>query len=147
MSRLKAELTRDWIFQWRQVGLSRKLDMAYSDGHVEKDVDRWTYWRLLEGEVYLPEGTDFRTANGKDSPVLKVVLTAKAGDEGFPTYNMGLLLALLRWRAQQDPLAFLDAHLTPHPEAPVATIVVNHTAQIRGVDAELRLRGVWCTAH
>jgi hypothetical protein len=52
----------------------------------------------------------------------------------------GLLLALLRWRAQQDPLAFLDAHLAPHPKAPTATIVVNYTAQIRGVDAELRLQ-------
>lgn len=56
------------------LGLSRKVDVAYSDGHVEKDVDRWVYWRLLEGEVYLPDGTDFRTADGKDSPVLHVEL-------------------------------------------------------------------------
>ena len=35
-----------------------------------------------------------QSVHGKDSPVLRVVLTAKAGDEGFPTYNMGLLLAL-----------------------------------------------------
>ncbi len=35
-----------------------------------------------------------QSVQGKDSPVLKVVLTAKAGDEGFPTHNMGLLLAL-----------------------------------------------------
>ena len=35
-----------------------------------------------------------QSVQGKDSPVLKVVLTAKAGDEGFPTYNLGLLLAL-----------------------------------------------------
>ena len=35
-----------------------------------------------------------QSVQGKDSPVLKVVLTAKAGDEGFPTYKLGLLLAL-----------------------------------------------------
>ena len=35
-----------------------------------------------------------QSVQGRDSPVLKVVLTAKAGDEGFATYNLGLLLAL-----------------------------------------------------
>ena len=35
-----------------------------------------------------------QSVQGKDSPVLKIVLTAKARDEGFPTYNLGLLLAL-----------------------------------------------------
>ena len=56
------------------LGMPRKVDLRYADGHVEKDVDRWTYWRLLEGEIYLPEGTDFRTASGNDSPVLHVEL-------------------------------------------------------------------------
>ena len=37
-------------------------------------MDLWAYWRLLEGEVYLPEGVDFRTADGRDSPVLHVEL-------------------------------------------------------------------------
>jgi hypothetical protein len=35
-----------------------------------------------------------QSVQGKDSPVLKVVLTAKTGDEDFPTYKLGLLLAL-----------------------------------------------------
>ena len=54
--------------------------------------------------------------------------------------KMGLLTALLRWRAQQDPIAFLDANLQPDAAAPTAKIVVNHTQHIRGIDAEIRLQ-------
>ena len=44
----------------------------------------WTYWRLLEGEVVLPEGVDFRTAQYRDSPVLHVELldTPVYGEDG-----------------------------------------------------------------
>jgi hypothetical protein len=34
------------------------------------------------------------SVQGEDSPGLKIVLTAKAGGEGFPTEKLGLLLAL-----------------------------------------------------
>ena len=66
------------------LGLPRKLEVHYPDGHIEQEMDMWTYWRLLEGEVYLPEGTDFRTADGKDSPVLHVELmnTPVVGHDG-----------------------------------------------------------------
>lgn len=59
---------------WAWLGGPSTLDIVYPDGHVERDADMWTYWRLLEGEVWLPEGVDFRTADGKDSPVLHVEL-------------------------------------------------------------------------
>lgn len=59
---------------WDWLGGPEKLDVSYKDGHVETDVDMWTYWRLLEGEVLLPEGVDFRTAGHRDSPVLHVEL-------------------------------------------------------------------------
>ena len=66
------------------LGGASRLDVNYPDGHVQKDMDMWTYWRLLEGEVYLPEGVDFRTADGRDSPVLHVELmnTPVAGADG-----------------------------------------------------------------
>ncbi len=69
-------------YQW--LGGGDTLDVTYPDGHVEKAMDMWTYWRLLEGEVYLPEGVDFRTADGRDSPVLHVELmnTPVIGDDG-----------------------------------------------------------------
>ncbi|MBC8245287.1 MAG: hypothetical protein H8E20_12930 [Verrucomicrobia bacterium] len=35
-----------------------------------------------------------QSVQGKDSPVLQIVLTAKAGSAGFPTEKLGLLLAL-----------------------------------------------------
>jgi glycine/D-amino acid oxidase-like deaminating enzyme len=44
------------------------------NGRVAKDHDMWTYWRLLEGEVFMPQGIDFRTAADRDSPVLHVEL-------------------------------------------------------------------------
>ncbi len=59
---------------WEWLGKSNKIDMHFNDGHVEKDFDMWTFWRLLEGEVYLKEGADFRDANGHDAPVLHVEL-------------------------------------------------------------------------
>ncbi len=59
---------------WAWLGLDDTLDVIYPDGHVAERADMWTYWRLLEGEVFLPDGVDFRTADGKDSPVLHVEL-------------------------------------------------------------------------
>lgn len=59
---------------WEWLGGPTTLDVLYPDGHREDGMDMWTYWRLLEGEVYLPPGVDFRTAHHKDSPVLHVEL-------------------------------------------------------------------------
>ena len=59
---------------WEWLGGPSNLDVVYPDGHVEVDKATWTYWRLLEGEVFMPPGVDFRTADGKDSPVLHVEL-------------------------------------------------------------------------
>ena len=55
---------------WGWLGRSPTLDVAYPDGHVAEGTDMWTFWRLLEGEVTLD--TPFRTAEGRDSPVLHV---------------------------------------------------------------------------
>lgn len=74
-----------WMpLHWEWLGLPERLDLRYPDGHVEEGADAWTYWRLLEGEVYLPEGVDFRTAEGRDSPVLHVELmnTPVVGSDG-----------------------------------------------------------------
>ncbi|HWA49310.1 MAG TPA: FAD-binding oxidoreductase [Dongiaceae bacterium] len=59
---------------WEWLGKANKLDLKYKDGRVAKDHDMWTYWRLLEGEVFMPQGVDFRTAADRDSPVLHVEL-------------------------------------------------------------------------
>ena len=50
----------------------------------------------------------------------------------------GLLRVLLRWRAQQDPLGYLQLH--SHSGAPTATYANNHTEHITGRDAELALQ-------
>jgi glycine/D-amino acid oxidase-like deaminating enzyme len=64
-----------WASQhWDWLGMAPKIDMRYPDGGVVRDADMWTYWRLLEGEVYLKEGERFRTADDKDPPVLHVEL-------------------------------------------------------------------------
>tara|TARA_B110000263_G_scaffold71763_2_gene62794 strand:- start:1443 stop:2903 length:1461 start_codon:yes stop_codon:yes gene_type:complete len=69
---------------WEWLGGPSKLDVLYPDGHLEVAKDLWTYWRLLEGEVYLPPGVDYRTADGRDGPVLHVELmnTPVYGDDG-----------------------------------------------------------------
>ena len=59
---------------WEWLDGPSNLDVVYPDGHVEVDKAMWTYWRLLEGEVFMPPGVDYRTADGKDAPVLHVEL-------------------------------------------------------------------------
>ncbi|MEX2647682.1 MAG: FAD-binding oxidoreductase [Alphaproteobacteria bacterium] len=55
---------------WKMLGKPAVLDCAYPDGTVRKAMDMWTYWRLLEGEVY--HDAPYRTAAGMDPPVLHV---------------------------------------------------------------------------
>ena len=69
---------------WEWLGGPNTLDIVYPDGHVANDHAMWTYWRLLEDEVWMPPGVDYRTADGKDAPVLHVELmnTPVYGDDG-----------------------------------------------------------------
>ena len=54
------------------------------------------------------------------------------------TARMGLLKALLRWRAQQDAIGFLANNVGGN--GPSAQHVIEHTTGLRGTDAELRLQ-------
>jgi glycine/D-amino acid oxidase-like deaminating enzyme len=57
---------------WGMLGLPDTLDLNYRDGGTVKGKDMWTYWRLLEGEVYIDK--PYRTADDRDPPVLHVEL-------------------------------------------------------------------------
>jgi len=54
---------------WAMLGKPSQLTCRYPDGSVETK-DMWTYWRLLEGEVYYDE--PYLTAAGLNPPVLHV---------------------------------------------------------------------------
>jgi glycine/D-amino acid oxidase-like deaminating enzyme len=54
---------------WRMLGKPPTVACRYPDGAVET-MDMWTYWRLLEGEVYHDE--PYLTAAGLNPPVLHV---------------------------------------------------------------------------
>jgi hypothetical protein len=86
---------------WEWLGRSDKIDMRYSDGHVAKDQDMWTFWRLLEGEVYL-NGAPYRTPDDKDPPVLHVELmnTPVVAEDGreFPDLHF---YTYLRYAAER----------------------------------------------
>jgi hypothetical protein len=72
-----------WIPKhWEMLQKPSTLDVGYPDGGVENDMDMWTYWRLLEGEVY--HEPHYRDANGMDPPVLHVELmnTPVVGPDG-----------------------------------------------------------------
>ena len=65
---------------WAMLGKPDSLDMHYADGSVVEGQDMWTYWRLLEGEVY--HDMPYRSAEGKDPPVLHVeLMTTPVCDE------------------------------------------------------------------
>ena len=56
---------------WAMLGKPNMIEARYPDGNtVEKDM--WTYWRLLEGEVYVDQ--PYRSAADRDPPVLHVEL-------------------------------------------------------------------------
>ncbi len=57
---------------WEKLGNPMKIDAHYPDGTVIQGKDMWTYWRLLEGEVY--DDRPYRTAEGFNPPVLHVEL-------------------------------------------------------------------------
>ncbi len=55
---------------WEMLSKPMTLDCHYPDGTVVKNKDMWTYWRLLEGEVYYDK--PYLTADGLNPPVLHV---------------------------------------------------------------------------
>ena len=70
---------------WGMLDQPMTLDCRYPDGSVVKDKDMWTYWRLLEGEVYYDQ--PYLTAAGLTPPVLHVelmntpVIDEKSGEQ------------------------------------------------------------------
>jgi glycine/D-amino acid oxidase-like deaminating enzyme len=57
---------------WEMLDKPRKLDCRYPDGTVIEDKDMWTFWRLLEGEVY--HDKPYVTPEGLNPPVLHIEL-------------------------------------------------------------------------
>lgn len=57
---------------WQMLDQPMTLDCHYPDGTTIKNKDMWTYWRLLEGEVY--HDTPYVTPDGQNPPVLHVEL-------------------------------------------------------------------------
>ncbi len=55
---------------WRMLGKPDKLDVHYADGTVLPGQDMWTYWRLLEGEVYYDQ--PYLTPDGLNPPLIHV---------------------------------------------------------------------------
>jgi glycine/D-amino acid oxidase-like deaminating enzyme len=55
---------------WKMLDKPMLLDCYYPDGNTVKNKDMWTYWRLLEGEVYYDK--PYLTAAGLNPPVLHV---------------------------------------------------------------------------
>ena len=55
---------------WRMLDKPMSVDCFYPNGEVVKGKDMWTYWRLLEGEVYYDE--PYLTPAGLNPPVLHV---------------------------------------------------------------------------
>ncbi len=57
---------------WEMLGKPTRLNVRYPDGTLVEDKDMWTYWRLLEGEVYHDQ--PYVTPDGMNPPVLHVEL-------------------------------------------------------------------------
>jgi methylglutamate dehydrogenase subunit A len=57
---------------WRMLGLPDAVTVRYPEGAVKDGAAMWTFWRLREGEIYHDQ--PYRTADGRDPPVLHVEL-------------------------------------------------------------------------
>jgi len=88
-------------------------------------------WKLS----YFPEEGEGRLFNRKADPEEQFDLF---NSTEHSTVKYGLLTALLRWRAQQDPLQWLQTN--SKPGAQTATLAYNHTEGINAIDAEVRLQ-------
>ena len=55
---------------WDMLGKPMQIDCRYPNGEVVKNKDMWTYWRLLEGEVY--DDRPYLDGRGLNPPVLHV---------------------------------------------------------------------------
>lgn len=96
-------------------------------------------WKL----AYFPEQDEGRLWDRLGDPMEQTNLFDVPFEQNATqwTARKGLQLALLRWRAQQDSLGFLQANLQRNPAPGLAAFyVVNHTRYIKGIDAELRLQ-------
>ena len=121
---------------WEMLGQPATLDLHYADGKVVKDMDMWTYWRLLEGEVYVHE--PYRTADDLDPPVLHIemmttpVIDQNTGKEiadhtyvywkngaermDKPGVQGGTIPVKLGPRATLDPYGHANAEYQAEPE-------------------------------
>ena len=99
-------------------------------------------WKL----AYFPEQGEGRMYDRVHDPMEQTDLFANASALGLGAAaaaaaaraRNGLLIALLRWRAQQDAIGYLQ--LNSKAGAQTATIAWNHTESVRGIDAEMRLQ-------
>jgi arylsulfatase len=90
-------------------------------------------WKL----AYFPETDEGRLWDRRVDPAEQHDLW-HSSDASVTAARTGLLKALLRWRAQQDALGFMQHNL--HGQGPTALHVIEHTMKLRGLDAELRLQ-------
>eukprot|EP00937_MAST-01D_sp_MAST-1D-sp2_P007992 g7992.t1 len=97
-------------------------------------------WKL----AYFPEQGEGRMYDRVRDPLEQTDLFANTSALGpaaaaaTARARDGLLIALLRWRAQQDAIGYLQ--LNSKAGAATATLAWNHTESVRGTDAELRLQ-------
>ena len=91
-------------------------------------------WKL----AYFPENDEGRLWNRLQDPSEQVDLW-QSQDASTVAARVGLLRALLRWRAQQDPLGFMLDKLQVNAQGPSAQHVVSHLVTVKGTDAEERL--------
>lgn len=95
-------------------------------------------WKLS----YFPEEGEGRLFNRIADPTEQMDLfnTTRDSNATISTARDGLLLALLRWRAQQDALGYMQMNFIKGGGGPSAKLAANHTRALRGLDAEKRLQ-------
>lgn len=109
---------------WGWLGQPATLDARYPDGGVEKAKDFWTFWRLIEGEAYLRDGVNFRTADGKDAPVLHVEYldTEVRTEDGRRIEERPHFYTYVRYAAERVGAPGVQGGSIPIPIGPIAEI-------------------------
>jgi len=106
---------------WTWLDKPARLDMHYPDGGVAADQDMWTYWRLLEGEVYIHE--PYRTAEDRDPPVLHVeLMNTPVHDPGSGEELADHTYAYVRYAKERMDKPGVQGGTIPKPIGPEAKV-------------------------
>jgi glycine/D-amino acid oxidase-like deaminating enzyme len=104
---------------WEMLGQPDTVECLYPDGTVATK-DMWTYWRLLEGEVY--DDRPYVTPEGRNPPILHIETSEPVRDKATGKTLGDYLYVYFKNGSERMPRPGLQGGTTPIKIGPKATL-------------------------